>query len=166
MAISMQLVLAIVPVVATAAMAPPDADRAGSLRHIDAIEMVWRVDREIDPASGRKSCFVVSLGRDVVVRLSKERQAKTATWSVFVGFDNQPGSIRYLRINRRIFQTAEGNFHDSDANDIVELLKSPGELAFEWGKRPDYAKRQGLFGTGDFAAKAAECERWMNGTPV
>ncbi|MEE8203500.1 MAG: hypothetical protein V3R74_07055, partial [Alphaproteobacteria bacterium] len=101
----MQLVLAIVPVVATAAMAPPDADRAGSLRHIDAIEMIWRVEREIDPASGRKSCFVVSLGRDVVVRLSKERQAKTATWSVFVGFDNQPGSIRYLRINRRIFQT-------------------------------------------------------------
>ncbi len=166
MAISMQLVLAIVPVVATAAMAPPDADRAGPLRHIDAIQMTWRVERQAVSGSGRRSCFVVSFGRNVVVRLSKERQAKTATWSVLVGFDNQPGSIRYLRINRRIFQTAEENFHGSDADDIVELLKSPGELAFEWGKRPDYAKRQGLYGTGDFAAKAAECERWMYGTPV
>ena len=53
-----------------------------------------------------------------------------------------------------------------DAAEIVALLKTPGEVVFEWGKRPDYSKRGGLFATGDFAAKAAQCERWIGETRI
>ena len=164
--ISMQLALAVMAIVATTVPGPPDTDEARALRQIDAIAMAWRIDREIGAASGDKICLVISLGRDVIARLSKEPRAKTAAWSVTIGFDNQPGSLRYLRINKTIFQTDKDSFRGTEAKEIVALLKSPGEFAFEWAKRPDYAKRPGLFGNGDFAAKAAECDRWMTGTRV
>ena len=151
------------PVVATTNMALADIDKASLLRRIAAIPMSWRIERRIDPDSGHKSCFVVSRGGNVTVRLFKQRQAKIATWSVLVGFDNHPGSLRYLRINKKYYQTSEQSFRGAEATEIVDLLKSPGVFAFEWGKRPDYSKRQGLFGTGDFAAKVAECERWVLG---
>ena len=160
----MQLALAVMPVVATTVLGLPDTDEARLLRQIDAIPMAWRIDRETGSALGHRSCLVVSLGGDVIARLSKERRAKTAVWSVTIGFDNQPGSLRYLRVNKTIHQTDKDSFRGTEAKEIVELLKSPGEFAFEWAKRPDYAKRPGLFGTGDFAAKAAECQRWMMGT--
>ena len=164
--ISMQLAWAVVAVVAAAVPGLPETDGAGPLRRIDAIPMAWRIDRESGAASGHKSCSVISLGGDVTARLSKDRRAKTAAWSVTVGFDNQPGSLRYLRINKTIYQTDKDSFRGSEAAEIVARLKSPGEFAFEWAKRPDYVKRPGLFGTGGFAAKAAECERWMKGTRV
>ncbi len=129
-------------------------------------ERLARIDREIGSESGHKSCFVISRGGDVIVRLFKGRQAEMATWSVLIGFDNQPGSLRYVRINKKYFTTDKQSFRGPEANEIVGLLKSPGEIAFEWFKSPDYSKRQGLFGTGDFASKAAECERWMNGLRV
>lgn len=162
----LQVVLAVMPVVTTPVAALPHSDRASSLRHIASAPMTWRIDREIGSESGRKTCFVFSRGGDVIVRLSKDRQAKTATWSVLIGFDNQPGSLRYVRINRKFYTTDKQSFRGPEANEIVELLKLPGELAFEWFKSPDYSKRQGLFGTGDFAGKAAECDRWMNGLRV
>ena len=56
-----------------------------------------------------------------------------------VGSDNQPGSLRYLRVNERFFQTDEPNFRGAEAAAIVELLKTPGEFAFEWAQRPDEA---------------------------
>jgi hypothetical protein len=151
------------PVDATTDLKLPDIDKTRLLRQIATIPMTWRIERSIDPSSGHKSCFVVSRGGNVTVRLFKERKAKIATWSVLVGFDNHPGSLRYLRINRTYYQTNEQSFRGTEATEIVDLLKSPGVIAFEWGKRPDYTKRQGLFGTGDFAAKAATCERWVLG---
>ena len=87
-------------------------------------------------------------------------------WTVRVGFDNQPGSLRYLRINRSYYTTTGVVFYGPEADAIVALLKSPGEFAFEWAKRPDYSKQQGLFGNGDFATKAAQCEGWMKGAPI
>ena len=97
----MQLLLAVLSVVAASVMAPPETDETDNLRQIDAISMTWRIHRETDAASGRKRCFVIARGGDVIVRLFKEPQAKTPTWSVRVGFDSQPGSLRYLRINKR-----------------------------------------------------------------
>jgi hypothetical protein len=126
-----------------------------------AVSMVWRIDRHTDDGSGAKSCMVASWGRDVTARLSKPPGAKAATWSVRVGYDNQPGSLRYLRIERKIYTTDANRFLGREAEEIVARLKAPGEFAFEWAARPDFAKRQGLFETGDFAAKAAECERWI-----
>ena len=161
-----QLVLALMVLIAPAVMALPDMDSGNPLRQIRGLPMAWRIDREVDPATGDRSCIVISLGGNVSARLFKERRAKTASWSVRVGRDNQPGSLRYLRIERRYFQTDQPDFRGAEADAIVELLKSPGEFVFEWGQRPDYAKRTGLFGTGDFAARAAECERWINGTRV
>lgn len=161
----MRRVMAPLAVVAATVMALPGAGEAGLMRQIDAIPMIWRIDREIGSASGHKSCFVVSLGRDVIVRLFKETHART-TWTVRVGFDNQPGSIRYLRINKRYFQTDQPSFRGAEAEEIVAFLKLPGEFAFEWAQRPNDAKRPGLFGTGNFAAKLAECERWITGTHV
>ena len=164
MLIPAQLVLAVMVLVAPAAL--PDVDGADSLHRVRGIPMAWRIDREIDPVSGDRICTVVSLGGDVSARLLKKRQAKAVGWSVRVGWDNQPGSLRYLRVNKRYFQTDEQDFRGAEADGIVALLKSPGEFAFEWEQRPDRAKRPGLFGTGDFATRAAECEDWIAGTQV
>ncbi len=171
MSIPMRLILAVLPLVAAAAMAHPDGDRAGLLRPIAGIPMAWRIERVADAASGDKSCSVISTGGDVSARLFKARRAKAASWSLSVGFDNQPGSLRYLRIGKRYFQSAEESFRGAEAEEIVERLKSPGEFVFEWAQRLDdtkrgHAKRGGLYGTGDFAAKVAACEAWMKGTRV
>jgi hypothetical protein len=166
MLIPMQLVLAVLPLVAAAATALPDGDRAGLLRQIAGVPMAWRIERVADPASGDKSCVVISMGGDLRARLFKERRAKAAAWSLRVGFANHPGSLRYLRIGKRYFQSAEESFRGAEAEEIVERLKSPGEFVFEWAQRPGHAKRGGLYGTGDFAAKAAACEAWMRGTRV
>ncbi len=159
----MHLLLAAMAVGAATVMVLPETDETNLLRQIDAISMTWRIHRETGSASGHKSCLVIAGGGDVTVRLFKERQAKTPTWSVRVGLDSQPGSLRYLRINKRYFQTQQQSFLGTEADEIVELLKSPGVFAFEWAQGPDQAKRPGLFGTGDFAAKAAACERWLRG---
>jgi hypothetical protein len=126
-----------------------------------AVAMVWQVARHTDAESGAKSCVIISWGRDVTARLFKGRRAEAATWSVRVGYDNQPGSLRYLRIEKTIHTTDSLSFDGREAAEIVAQLKAPGVFAFEWAARPDSAKRQGLFGNGDFAAKAAECERWI-----
>jgi hypothetical protein len=157
-----RVVLAVLPIVTSPVMAGLDPHEAALLREIDVIAMTWRVVRESDSASGARICTLISWGRDVSLRLHKPNRAKAPVWSVTVGFDNQPGSVRYIRINRKYFTTAEQAFRGAEAEEIVQLLKSPGVFAFEWAKRPDHAKRQGLFGTGDFAAKAAACEGWVN----
>jgi hypothetical protein len=154
------------PRVVMADMALLDIDKISLLRQISAIPMYWRIERRIDPDSGDRSCSVISRGDNVTVRLLKQQQVTIATWSVLVGFDNHPGSLRYLRINRNYYQTSEQGFRGPQATEIVDLMKSPGVIAFEWGKRPDYSKRQGLFGTGNFAARAAECEDWVLGRRV
>ncbi len=171
MSIPMQLILAVLALVAAAAAALPDGGRAGLLRQIAGVPMAWRIERVTDPASGDKTCLVISMGGEVRARLSEEGPAKAAAWSLRVGFDNQPGSLRYLRIGKRYFQSAEDSFRGAEAEEIVARLKSPGEFVFEWAQRPGNAnrggtKRGGLYGTGDFAAKAAACEAWMKGTRV
>ncbi len=162
----MQLGLTIVAVVVVIGMELPEFASASSFVRASAVPMSWHRERRMNLASGDRSCFVISRGGEVSASLLRERQAKTATWSVRVGIDNQPGSVRYLRINKRYFQTIHQSFRGSDAVEIVELLRSPGEFAFEWGQQPDYRKRGGLFRTGDFSARAAECERWVYGTPA
>lgn len=156
------IVLAILPIVAPTAVVGSEPDAADLYSRADVIAMTWRIDRQDDAASGDRSCFVISWRGDVIVRLHKPRQATAATWSVMIGADSQPGSVRYLRINRKYFTTAEQGFRGTEADEIVQLLKTPGEFAFEWAKWPDHSKQGGLFGTGDFAAKAAACERWVD----
>jgi hypothetical protein len=166
MSIPMRLALAVLALVAAAATALADGGRAGLLRPIAGVPMAWRIERVADPASGDKTCLVISMGGEVRARLSEEGRAKAAAWSLSVGFDNQPGSLRYLRIGKRYFQNAEDSFRGAEAEEIVARLKRPGEFVFEWAQRPDHTKRGGLYGTGDFAAKAAACEAWMKGTRV
>ncbi len=156
------IVLAVLPIVAPTAVAGSEPDNTKLYSGVDVIAMTWRIDRQDDAASGDRSCFVISWRGDVIVRLHKPRQATAATWSVMIGADSQPGSVRYLRINRKYFTTAEQGFRGTEADEIVQLLKTPGEFAFEWAKWPDHSKQGGLFGTGDFAAKAAACERWVD----
>ena len=136
---------------------------AAAGQQVAAIPTAWRVERTSDPSSGARSCALVSSFGDVTARLGREPGAETASWSVAVGFDNAPGSLRYLRIDKAVYTTAEERFRGAEAAEIVARLKAPGAFAFEWAKRPDFAKQQGLFGTGDFAAKAAACERWLEG---
>ena len=131
---------------------------------IAVIPMSWRVERVIEPDSGHKACRVLSLGGDVIAILSRSRRRPEAAWSVTIGVDNRPGSLRYLRIEEKIFQTAEPSFRGAAAADIVARLKAPATFVFEWIQDFDEAKRGGLFGAGDFAAKAAECETWLLGT--
>ena len=89
-----------------------------------------------------------------------------AAWTVIVGHGNTPGSLRYLRIGKAIYTSGRPRFRDSEAGEIVARLRLPGEFVFEWAQGPDQAKRGGLFGTGDFAAKAAICEGWVGGTRI
>lgn len=162
--------MAISPLVALAALAVTgllyQAPRPVAVTAVAVIPMAWRVERMIEPDSGLETCRVVSLGGDVVARLSREHwgQGSEAVWSVMVGVDNVPGSLRYLRIDRKIFQTAEPSFRGDDAADIVARLKVPGRFVFEWIQGSNQAKRGGLYGAGDFAAKAAVCETWLLGT--
>jgi hypothetical protein len=85
---------------------------------------------------------------------------------VHVGVDNQPGSLRYLRVGKRIFQTAEERFDGAEAAEIVVRLKLPGEFVLEWAARPGGAKRGGLYRTGNFGAQAEACEIWMAGRRI
>ena len=161
MAVPTQLLLAVLVLVV-----PPDSGKAAVPRQVAALPMTWQVERESGTEAGRKSCAVVSLGRNVIARLLEDPRTKLPAWSVQIGFDGQPGSVRYLRINRKIYQTDQPGFLGRDAARIVARLKTPGEVVYEWAKRPDDAKRGGLFATGDFAAKAADCEDWMTGTGI
>ena len=157
MTISPRFALAALAVVAVLHAAP---------RPAAAISMSWSVESMINQDNGQKTCRVISLGGDVTASLSQEGQELEAVWSVLVGVDNQPGSLRYLRINRERFQTDEPSFLGSDAAAIVALLKDPGYFVFEWFKEPDETKRGALYDVGDFAAKAALCEAWVSGTSI
>lgn len=128
--------------------------------------MSWAVERIADSGTGDRICLVVSHGRDVTARLARENGAETAAWSVIVGHGNSPGSLRYLRIGKAYFTSDRPRFRGAEAKEIVERLKSPGEFVFEWARHPSRAKRGGLYGTGDFAAKAAKCEAWVRGTRI
>ncbi|MFP6729969.1 MAG: hypothetical protein VCD50_07380 [Alphaproteobacteria bacterium] len=131
-----------------------------------ALAMAWRVESMVDAQSGAKTCQIISLGEDVTARLAQDAPDGDGVWSVLIGFDNQPGSLRYFRVNWKFFQTAEPSFEGDDASAIITLLKEPGEFVFEWIKGPNETKRGALFGVGDFAAKAALCEAWLSGTSI
>ncbi len=130
------------------------------------IAMSWTLESRVDPATGDKSCLITSLGGDITARMSLDSQDYTTIWSVMVGFDNQPGSVRYLRIDGEVFQNAEASFQGDVADDIVARLitPTPGLFVFEWIKGPDETKRGGLYAAGNFAAKASLCEAWLWGT--
>ncbi len=83
-----------------------------------------------------------------------------------VGAGNQPSSLRYLRLGKRIFQTAEERFDGAVAAEIVARLKRPGAFVLEWAASPGGAKRGGLYQTGNFADRAESCETWMGGRRV
>ncbi len=129
-----------------------------------ALPMAWRVEHVSDEETGVRHCAVVALGRNVMAVLSQDEGA--VAWSVTVGTGNTPHSIRYLRVDEAIFQTIEPAFLGREARDIVERLKRAGEFAFEWARAPGQTKQPGLFSAGDFAARAADCEAWMAGTPI
>ncbi len=131
-----------------------------------ALPMAWRVEREDGAGPGARACVVVALTGDVRVRLSEPEAGGAASWTVRVGADNQPGSLRYLRLGKRIFQTAEERFEGTEAAEIVARLKRPGEFVLEWAASPGGAKRGGLYQTGNFADRAEECETWMRGTRI
>ena len=165
MAISPLLALAALAVAGLLPQAPrPAAVILIAVIPIAEIPMSWRVERVTEPDGGHKTCRVLSLGGDVIAILSRSRRGREAVWSVTIGVDNRPGSLRYLRIEEKIFQTAEPSFRGAAAADIVARLKAPATFVFEWIQDFDEAKRGGLFGAGDFAAKAAECETWLLGT--
>ena len=126
------------------------------------LQMLWRIQKVGQLQSEGRSCTVTSLGNDIVAQLSHEPGHEEPAWSVVVGYDNAPKSLRYLRVDREIFVTDEVSFRGPEAEEIVTLLRKPGEFSFEWARDPDYAKQQGLFGTGDFADKAAACADWVS----
>ena len=143
-----------------------------TLMPVAALPMAWRVEREAGSGPGERSCAVISLGGEVRAGLAERGQAgpedggqgeSAAAWAVRVGVDNQPGSLRYLRIGKRIFQTDKERFDGAEAAEIVARLKAPGVFVLEWAARPDGAKRGGLYETGNFAERAEACETWMTG---
>ncbi len=129
---------------------------------VAALPMAWRVERELGDGPSGRVCAVVSLGGDLRARLAEHDQ----TWTVRVGVGNQPGSLRYLRVGKRIFQTAEARFEGAEAAEIVARLKLPEVFVLEWAAGPDGAKRGGLYATGNFAEQAETCETWIKGKRI
>ena len=141
----------------------PGVFAVAALLAVAALPMSWHIERERDPQTRPLSCAVISRTGEVTARLETGPRGEEASWTARIGLDPQPGSLRYLRVERSIFTTDRERFRGSEAEEIVTLLKRPGELSFEWAARPDFAKRVALFGTGDFAAKAGDCEDWIGG---
>ncbi len=133
---------------------------------VAALPMAWRVERVLGDGPGGRTCVVVALTGELRARLAEPEAGGVAAWTVRVGVGNQPGSLRYLRLGKRIFQTAEARFEGAEAAGIVARLKLPGEFVLEWAAGPGGAKRGGLFNTGNFAAEAEACETWMAGTRI
>ncbi len=137
---------------------------------VAALPMAWRVEREPGDGSGGRACAVVALTGELRLRLAEPEaggpRESAAAWAVRVGVGNQPGSLRYLRVGRRIFQTAEARFEGPEAAEIVARLKRPGVFVLEWAARPDGAKRGGLYQTGNFAERAETCETWIAGRRI
>ncbi len=143
-----------------------------------ALPMAWRVARESGDGPGGRACAVISLGGELRARLAEPEAGglgepedgspgeSVAAWAVRVGVGNQPGSLRYLRIGTRIFQTDRARFEGAEAAEIVARLKRPGVFVLEWAARPDGAKRGGLYQTGNFAERAQACEAWITGRRV
>ena len=84
-------------------------------QEISNIPMAWQITQGINPSTGNRHCTVVSLGGDVTAGLSQEENAGPALWSVRVGFGNQPGSLRYIRINRQYYTTDKESFRGKAA---------------------------------------------------
>ncbi len=143
-------------------LAAPEDTRTRQLRKIAASPMTWRLERTTGVEPGGKRCALSSRGGDVNAFLRRDPRSKAAAWSIRIGRDSQPNSVLYLRIDKRYFQSRSGRLEGVQAAEIVNLLKGSSVVAFEWARRSDRAKRQGLFGIGDFAAKAAACERWVD----
>jgi hypothetical protein len=135
---------------------------------VAALPMAWRVEREAGSGSGpgERSCTVVSLGGELRARLAEGEGGGTAVWTVRLGVDNQPGSLRYLRVGKRIFQTDKARFDGAKAAEIVARLKLPEVFVLEWAAGPGGAKRGGLYQTGNFAERAETCETWMSGRRI
>lgn len=129
-----------------------------------ALPMAWRVERDAGSGPGVRACAVVAPTGEVRARLTEPEGGGAAVWAVWVGVGNLPGSLRYLRVGKRIFQTAETRFEGAEAAGIVARLKRPGEFVLEWAAGPGGAKRGGLYETGNFAERAEACETWMAGT--
>ena len=137
---------------------------------VAALPMAWGVERDAGAAPGGRACAVVSLGGEVRARLAEPEEGgpgdSEPAWTVGVGVGNQPGSLRYLRLGKRIFQTAEARFAGAEAAEIVARLKLPDVFVLEWAAHPDGAKRGGLYATGNFAERAETCETWMTGRRI
>lgn len=133
---------------------------AGAAGAAEPLAMPWQVER------GGAACFVVSAGGDLAVRFERDPASGGARPSVRVGARAQPGSLRYLRVDRRIYQSDRPSFRGAEAAAIVAGLKQPTVFVFEWLEGPSHAKRGGLFATGGFAAAAAACERAVEAPPT
>ncbi len=137
---------------------------------VSALPMAWRVERELGSGPGGRSCSVVALTGELRARLAEPGEGgpggSEPVWSVRVGVGNRPASLRYLRLGKRIFQTAEARFEGAEAAEIVVRLKLPGEFVLEWAAGPGGAKRGGLYATGNFAEGAEACETWMTGRRI
>ena len=133
---------------------------------VAALPMAWRVEREAGSGPSERSCTVVSLGGELRARLAEGEGGGTAVWAVRLGVDNQPGSLRYLRVGKRIFQTDKARFGGAEAAEIVARLKLPEVFVLEWAAGPGGAKRGGLYQTGNFAEHAETCETWLTGKRI
>ena len=119
------------------------------------VAMEWTLQLLLSP--NHRTCRISSTRGNVRIEMAADRL------SVWVGIDNQPGSLRYLRINRDMFVSSDDRFSGDEAARIVERLRRPGEVSFEWAARPNWAKRQGLFKTGNFATRLEACKSWLGG---
>lgn len=130
----------------------------------DAAQAGWTTERAVLPGGGR-ACTVISTRGDLRTRVEQHSGLARLVMHVKVGRNNQPGSLSYLRIDRRMYQTDEERFTGAEAEDIIGRLATSDEFVVEWFRR-GFAKRGGLYRTGRFGEAMRACRAWVTGTDI
>ena len=94
----------------------------------------------------------------MVVAIFMEANGRTF-WAVAIGYSNEPGSPRYLKIDQRRFYTTEDWFSPGDSDEIVFALSKGETAAIEWTHWPDLQVRREQIALAGFAGAASKCEK-------
>ena len=117
----------------------------------------WKTTVDKSEASGISYCSI-DTGSGLIVALVMEDDGPTR-WAVSIGYSNEPGSPRYLKVDQRRFYTTKDWFSPGDSDEIVFALSKGETAAIEWTHWPDLQVRREKIALTGFAGAASKCEK-------